>query len=77
MNLSTIIKDMSTSADGESFCFMRILTIAGALACIAYAAYMLFKGIAVDIKDWATAYTTVTGGGALGVWAKSKAEPEQ
>lgn len=76
MIIKDVIKDMTTMADGESYCFMRILTIIGAAACVGFAAYALFRGLEMKINDWALAYSTITGGGAAGIWAKSKAEPE-
>ncbi len=71
--MTKFFKDLVTQADGESYCFMRVLTILGALACIVY---LVVKGVS-SIQEWAQAYAIVTGGGSLGTWAKSKAEPEQ
>jgi len=75
--MNKIVKDMITQADGESFCLMRVMTIFGALACVIYAGYSIYKGVTVSFTEWAQAYATVTGGGSLSIWAKSKAEPEQ
>lgn len=72
-----LLKDMITQADGESFCAFRILAILGALAFVLLSYYAITKGSAFSPQDWGIGYGSLVGGSAGGVWAKSKAEPEQ
>lgn len=69
-------RDILTEADGETYCPARVLTIIGTSACVLWALGALYKGVALDIKDWATAYGGISLSGMTSVWAKSKGSPE-
>lgn len=71
-----LIKDMITQADGESYCAFRVLAIIGAFAFIILSYFSITKGVAFSPQEWGLGYGTLVGGSAGGVWAKSKAEPE-
>lgn len=73
--LAKVIKDCTTSKDGESFEAGRILWIFGALAFLALSCYHVWRNHAFDPLSFGTGYGGLIFGGGAGIGLKSNDEP--
>jgi hypothetical protein len=65
---------MWTERDGNTPCFVRILTVVGVAAFFGLTALSISKGQQPDFVQWATAFTVITAGGAAAARVKLETE---
>ena len=70
----SIIKDLITEKDGESYCPERLLLIAGVVVFLALAMYAVWHGKDFNAQDYGIGLGSLLGGGGAGIWAKGKSE---
>jgi len=70
----SILKDLVTEKDGESYCPARIGMLVGLMVFIALSIYAVLHGKDFDPMQWGGGYGSLLGGGGAGIWAKGKAE---
>lgn len=57
-------RDLITERDGDTPCFVRILTVVGVAGFIGLTVWAITKGQPVSYTEWATGFTVIVAGGA-------------
>jgi hypothetical protein len=73
--IKSIIKDLATGIDGESYDVGRVLWALGALAFLGMSIYAVIHTGAFDAMGFGAGYGGVLGGGGAALGMKSKTEP--
>jgi hypothetical protein len=67
-------KDLFTERDGQTPCFVRLLTFAGIAFLLVLTGREFARGGSVDLVQFATAFTMIVAGGAAGARVKLDTE---
>lgn len=70
------IKDLYTENDGETACPGRVALLSGVLVFLVLACVSVYFKHEFDAQSFGTGFGGLTGGGLVGIWAKSKTDKE-
>lgn len=57
-------RDLWTERDGDTPCFVRILTVVGIIGYVGLTGWAVYKGQPISYTEWATGFTIIMAGGA-------------
>lgn len=69
-------RDLWTERDGDTPCFVRILTAIGVSSFIALTTFAVLHGQSFSYSDWAIGFATIVAGGAGAARLKLQTENE-